>query len=144
MKNYFLAPLLYFLTFSVYALSYDTYDLNVLIRNFGSDNCYLVNKTLAQGSLIESDFASILAATGERYRFTLRGSVSDAVISYRCGDYKKFTLKMGQYHKRRHNHMTINAEMLDAVDVFEKHQKKPSRHNGGDIHTSHLEFEISQ
>ena len=109
----------------------DSYsDLRVEFKNYGSDNCHLIQSTLFNGSLYESNFPSILAATGERYYFTLTGVKTDAALTYQCGEYKKFTLHMGQYTKPTHHHTTIDAEMLNAIDVFETHQKKETWRGG--------------
>jgi len=121
----------------VFASSCDSYgdcesysDLRVELRNYGADNCHLVQSTLFNGSLYLSSFPSILAATGERYFFTLTGGKTDALLTYQCGEYKKFTVRMGQYTKPKHVHTTIDAKMLKAVGVFETHQKKETRSRG--------------
>ncbi|PJD94953.1 MAG: hypothetical protein CK426_01440 [Legionella sp.] len=107
------------------SVSCDSYnDLRVELKNYGSDNCHLIQSKLLNGSLYESSFPSILAATGEKYSFTLTGVKTEAVLKYQCGEYKKFTLYMGQYTKPTHYHTTIDAEMINANDVFERHQKK--------------------
>ncbi|MDP3562671.1 MAG: hypothetical protein Q8R83_10885 [Legionellaceae bacterium] len=116
---------------STFAYSDNYYDLNVELRNFGSDNCVLTKKYLLQGSLINSDFPTMLVASGERYHFTLRGKVTEAQLSYACGDHKKFTIYMSQFKKRRHKHTSIDAKMIDSVDVFEKHEVKPTQNYQG-------------
>ncbi|MDP3562670.1 MAG: hypothetical protein Q8R83_10880 [Legionellaceae bacterium] len=127
---------------STFAYSDHYYDLNVQLRNFGSDNCVLTKKYLLKGSLHDSDFPSILAASGERYTFTLRGEVTEAQLSYACGDHKKFTIYMSQYMKRRHKHTSIDAKMIDSVDVFEKHESKPTYHTANQ-HTSSLTWQFT-
>ncbi|MDF1758486.1 MAG: hypothetical protein P1U74_09355 [Legionellaceae bacterium] len=144
MKKFLFVSMFTLLSLFVHASPYsDVHDLDVQIRNFGSEQCILVKKMIMNGSLIESDFPSILAATGERYNFKFRGNTSEAVLNYECGDYKKFTLKLGQYHKKNHKHMSIIAEMLNSIDVFEKHTKKEGFYTANRINISTLQFELS-
>lgn len=119
------------LLFSSSTFAHNDYsdDLYVQLRNFGSENCVLTKKYLFKGSLYNSDFPSILVASGERYSFTLRGDVTEAQLSYACGDHKKFTIYMSQFMKKRHKHLSIDAKMIDSVDVFEKHEIKAAMHN---------------
>lgn len=120
------------------------YDLDVEFRNFGADNCQLTKKILFQGSLISSDIPSILAATGERYNFKLRGEHTEAQLTYQCGEYKKFTVYMHQFLKPKYIHVTIDARMMDAVDVFEKHQTVLANHRDYKEHTGKLSWQIYQ
>lgn len=133
MKNIFklAAVCLLVLSNNVFANYYEHFhDLKVELRNFGSDNCDLTKAYLYSGSLYNSDFPSILAATGERYYFTLTGDKTDAVVTYKCGSHKQFTLRIGQVHKRKHKHTSIDARMTDAIDVFETHQKMETMYVG--------------
>lgn len=104
-----------------------SHDLNVRINNNGTENCSLIKISTPfplTNRLIDSNVPSILASTGELYKFTIRGNEIDYSVSYQCGTYKKFTLHMQQYYKKNHWHSTNVMKMEDAVDVFETHETK--------------------
>ncbi|MDP3704665.1 MAG: hypothetical protein Q8R24_01990 [Legionellaceae bacterium] len=118
--------------------------LVVILRNFGTDNCTLIKKVLIEGTLDkEKSFPYTLPADGYWYQFSVTGNKTDASVTYQCGKYKKFTLTMGQYMKSNDKHSTIDAKMIDAVDVFEKHQTleaNPTENR----YTGTLEWDITQ
>ncbi len=100
------------------------YRLQISLRNFGSEVCVLKKKYIIQGYVYQSDVPTILSDSGEVYAFNMRGKETEAKLYYQCGEYKKFTLYMHQLLKRKHYHTSIEAKMMDATDVFEKHTTK--------------------
>ncbi len=106
-----------------------SYELEVRINNNGTENCSLINISTPfplTNILIDSSVPSILASSGELYKFTIGGKKIDYSISYQCGPYKKFTLHMQQYYKKNHWHSSNVMNMENAVDVFETHETKPA------------------
>ena len=112
---------------SLYAKSpeKDGKNLIVTIQNSGSDNCTLDLKNIAQGKLLYSNIPTTLPATGESNQFIISGHVVEFSLQYHCGNYKKFSLYMKKYHKKRHKHMSVEAYMFDSNDVFENHKTTP-------------------
>ena len=103
-------------------------NLFVSLQNLGSEHCQMVESTISRGKLIHSNIPRILEATGERFEFILTGHTVALTLNYNCGVQKKFTIYMKQYFKKGHRHTSIDASMLDAVDVFETHAVIPGIH----------------
>jgi len=114
----------------VYADTHYPDDLQVNISNLGSENCSLTKQVLLEGALYQSQLPITLPANGEKYYFTLSGeSTTSLELTYQCGDYKKITLHMTQYHKSKHIHTSIDAHASNVIDVFEKHKSQVTLHN---------------
>lgn len=104
----------------------DFWSLHIKINNIGSDTCNLQETPKYTGELLGA-FPNTLPATGETKAFTISGRYSIpkgtifAKLIYQCGAYKKFTLEMSQRYDPKHGRRYVRAAMIDAVDVFEKH-----------------------
>lgn len=101
----------------------DIDDVKVSLRNLGSDECKLVKKIFIDGYLFESQLPQVLPADGEILYFTVSGNGNiDFNLTYECGEYKKATLHIIQYHKKRHRHTTTEFSLLNQVNIFEWHK----------------------
>lgn len=105
--------------------------LYVVISNTGTEHCTLVKQDITKGVLLDR-LPSIISADAYVYRFTLGGKdqkdmITDVKFTYQCGENKTFTLHMRNMLKPKHKHTSATAEVLDVVDVFEKHTVKQGK-----------------
>ena len=124
-KKLFLALLTSFfiLLNAAYAERVKIDDLQVNLMNLGSENCILTKQRFFNGALFESQLPLALPANGERYYFTVTGTGNINVeLTYQCGDSKKATLQILQYHKAGHKHTSTEFHLLNEVDIFESHE----------------------
>jgi hypothetical protein len=117
--------------------------LRVSLTNFGADNCTLEKSTLIDGSIDHIGFPAFLPASGQTTVFALTGGDVKATATYKCGEYKQFTINMRHYWKKSHRHSSIDAVMSNKKDVFETHKAKPASH-GRHVHLGRLDWQIYQ
>ncbi len=97
-------------------------NLFVSIKNLGTENCQLVEHTINNGTLCNSNIPRILDTTGEKFVFIVNGYRPEVFLKYDCGSHKTFSLYMKHHLKDGYRHTTINAYMYDAIDVNETHK----------------------
>lgn len=107
-------------------------NLFVNFQNLGTENCYLIEKTITQGKLTYSSIPSTLYATGENNEFIMqatynkskRGYISELSLKYACGENKTFSLSMKNHQKKNYKHRSTDIQ-FEGINVYEKHQVTP-------------------